>query len=70
MSGVSSIKVRADSITLHVGGNTVTINHTGVTINGMMIDVIGLAMLNMNAPMSTLSGDAMTVIEGGIVKVN
>ncbi len=69
--GMAMIDIqRGQSITLKVGANTVTINNTSITINGIMVDVVGLAMLNMNAPMSNLAGDATMIIKGGLVKVN
>jgi type VI secretion system secreted protein VgrG len=58
------------SITLKVGGNSVVIDPTGVTIKGIMITAQAQAQLSASAPMVSISGDAMTQIQGGIVMIN
>ena len=58
------------SITLKVGGNSVTISPTGVTIKGIMVDIEGQAMLTAKAPMAQVSGDGMLIVKGGIVMIN
>ncbi|MGH7024964.1 MAG: type VI secretion system Vgr family protein [Caulobacteraceae bacterium] len=53
---LGSVNVKAmQQIVLTVGQNSITIDQTGVTINGLMIDV---------------EGSAMTTIKGGIVMIN
>lgn len=58
------------SITLKVGGNSVVIDQTGVTIKGMMVNVQGNAMLDLKAPMTSVKGDGMLTLKGGITMVN
>ncbi len=58
------------SIELKVGSNSLKIDQTGVSIAGTMVKVAGQAMLDMKAPMSTLKGDGMLTLKGGIVMVN
>jgi type VI secretion system secreted protein VgrG len=60
----------AISITLKVGGNSVQIDQTGVTINGIMVKIEGQAQLQATAPMTQVNGDAMTQVKGGIVMIN
>ena len=68
---LGSVAVEAmQQIELKVGGNSVKIDQTGVTINGIMVKVQGQAMLQATAPMTQINGDAMTTVKGGIVMVN
>lgn len=58
------------SITLKVGGNSVKIDQTGVTIEGLMVNVNAKAMLEAKAPMSTVKGDALLILKGGLTMIN
>lgn len=58
------------SITLKVGGNSIKIDQTGVTIKGMMVKIEGTAMLEAKAPMSTVKGDGMLILKGGLTMIN
>jgi type VI secretion system secreted protein VgrG len=61
---LGSISMQAmQSITLTVGGNSITIDQSGITISGMMITISADTILQA-------SGDAMTQIQGGIVMIN
>ncbi|MGP8244876.1 MAG: type VI secretion system Vgr family protein [Bryobacteraceae bacterium] len=61
---LGSISMQAmQSITLTVGGNSITIDQTGITISGMMVTISADTILQA-------SGDAMTQIQGGIVMIN
>jgi type VI secretion system secreted protein VgrG len=51
------------SITLKVGGNSITIDQTGVTIKGILISVEGNAI-------TSIKGDAMLQMQGGITMIN
>lgn len=65
------IEVQAmQSITLTVGGNSIKIDQTGVAINGTMVKVAGTAMATLKAPMTTVSGDGMLTLKGGIMMLN
>ena len=57
-------------ITLKVGANSVTIDQTGIAINGLMVKASGKAMLDLKAPMSRLSGDGMLTLKGGLTMIN
>jgi type VI secretion system secreted protein VgrG len=57
-------------IELTVGGNSLKIDQTGVSITGTMVKIAGQAMLDMKAPMSTLKGDGMLTLKGGLVLIN
>ncbi|MGG5812352.1 type VI secretion system Vgr family protein [Falsiroseomonas sp. CW058] len=58
------------SITLKVGGNSVVIDQTGVTIKGIMVKAEGQAMIETKAPLAQHSGDGMVIIKGGLVMIN
>jgi type VI secretion system secreted protein VgrG len=58
------------SITLTVGSNSLTIDATGVAINGTMVKVAGTALATFKSPMTTVSGDGMLTLKGGIMMLN
>ncbi len=56
-------------IELKVGGNSIVIDQTGVTIKGIMVKVEGTAMAEVKSVM-TDEGSAMTMVKGGITMIN
>jgi type VI secretion system secreted protein VgrG len=60
----------AQSITLKVGANTIEIGPAGITIKGTMLTLKGTAMAEMGAPMTTVKGDGMLTLKGGITMIN
>lgn len=58
------------SITLKVGGNSITIDQTGITLKGIMIKIEANAMLNAKSPMTQVNGDGMLTLKGGITMIN
>jgi len=58
------------SIELKVGQSSVKIDQMGVTIKGGMIKIEGTIMLEAKAPMSTVKGDAMLTLKGGLTMIN
>jgi type VI secretion system secreted protein VgrG len=68
---VGSITMEAlQSITLKVGQSSVTLDQTGVTVKGMMISIAGQVQTEVKAVMTTVSGDAMLTLKGGITMIN
>lgn len=66
-----AMKVSAmTSIEMTVGSNSVKIDQSGVAISAMMIKLAGTTMLDMKAPMSSLKGDGMLTLKGGITMIN
>jgi type VI secretion system secreted protein VgrG len=51
------------SITLKVGQNSIKIDPPGVTI-------VGSVMVDMQAPMTKITGDGMLVCKGGMIMSN
>jgi type VI secretion system secreted protein VgrG len=65
-SSVDALK----SITLTVGQNSITIDQKGVTIKGLMVKIEGQVTVDVTAPMTTVKGDAMLVLKGGLTTIN
>jgi type VI secretion system secreted protein VgrG len=58
------------SITLKVGANSIVINQSGITLNGLMITIQGQVEVQVAAPMTTVTGSGMMKVTGGIVMIN
>jgi type VI secretion system secreted protein VgrG len=58
------------SITLKVGANKIVVDQSGITLDGIMIKLKGQAMIDSQAPMQKMNGDAMIMIKGGITMIN
>ncbi|WP_172327968.1 type VI secretion system Vgr family protein [Mangrovicoccus sp. HB161399] len=58
------------SIEMKVGPSSIKIDPTGVTIKGPMIKIEGTAMLEAKAPMSTVKGDGLLILKGGMTLIN
>jgi type VI secretion system secreted protein VgrG len=67
--GASSTEAM-QSIELKVGQNSIKIDQTGITLQGMMIKVQGQIQTQIQGLMVQVSGDAMTQIKGGITMIN
>ena len=59
-----------NTIELKVGQNSITINQSGITIKGIMVKIEGTAMLEAKAPMSTVKGDGLLILKGGLTMIN
>lgn len=57
-------------ITLTVGGSSITIDNSGITIEAPMINVNGQAMVTVKAPKSTVKADALLTLKGGLTMIN
>jgi len=68
-SGAISMQAMT-KISLTVGSNSVTIDQSGITLNGVMIKAQGQAMVQVQGPMVQVSADAMLMLKGGITMVN
>ncbi len=58
------------SIELKVGANSIKIDQTGITLKGLMIKIQGQAMTQVTSPMTTVKGDAMLMLKGGMIMMN
>lgn len=57
-------------IEMKVGQNSITIDQSGVTIKGLNIKIQGTAMFEAKSPMSTVKGDGMLILKGGMTMIN
>ena len=57
-------------IELKVGANSIKIDQTGVTIKGIMVKIEGTAMAQLKSPLTTVAGDGMLTVKGGITMIN
>jgi len=70
-ASLGTIKLDAmQGITLVCGQNKIEVTPQGITINGMQVSVSGVGTAEVKAPVLTLSGDGMTTVKGGMVKIN
>jgi type VI secretion system secreted protein VgrG len=60
----------AQKIELKVGGSTVTIDPVSVTIKATMLKFEATAMAEVKAPVTTVKGDAMLTLKGGMIMIN
>ena len=68
---MGSISMEAmQNITLKVGDNTITISQSGIEVKGMMVSVEGQVQTEVKAPMTTVNGDGMLTLKGGITMIN
>jgi type VI secretion system secreted protein VgrG len=58
------------SIELKVGSSSIKIDQTGVTIKGTLVKIEGTAMLEGKSPMTTVKGDGMLTLKGGVTMIN
>ena len=57
-------------IELKVGGTSLTIDPSGVSMKGPMVKLEGDCMAQVKAPITQIKGDAMVMIKGGITMIN
>jgi type VI secretion system secreted protein VgrG len=57
-------------IELKVGENSVKLDPSGVTINGIMVTMKGTGMATVQSPMTQVKGDGMLILKGGIMMLN
>jgi type VI secretion system secreted protein VgrG len=68
---LGKIEVEAmQSITLKVGQNSIKIDQMGVTIDGLMLEFKGQVTAELKSPLTTVNGDAMLTLKGGITMIN
>ena len=60
----------AQSIKLTVGGNSITIDQSGIKLDGMMVKITGQTMAQMASPLTTVKADGMLTLKGGVVMIN
>ncbi|MCA0872580.1 type VI secretion system tip protein VgrG [Seohaeicola saemankumensis] len=60
----------AIEILLKVGGSSIKIDNSGVTIKGPIIKIQADGMAEMKSPMTTVKGDGLLTLKGGLTLIN
>lgn len=60
----------AIEILLKVGGSSVKIDNSGVTIKGPLIKIQADGMAEVKSPVTTVKGDAVLTLKGGVTLIN
>ena len=58
------------SVTIKVGQSSISIDPSGITIAGTMIEIKGQAKVDVGSPMTTVKGDGMLTLKGGMTMIN
>ncbi len=66
----SSSTDAGQAIELVVGANSIKIDQSGITIKGIMITVEGTAKADLKSPMTSVQGDGMLKVAGGVLMIN
>ena len=70
-AGAGKIEIEAmQSIVLKVGGNTVTIDQKGFSVDALMVDIKGSVKAQVASPLTTVKADGMLTLKGGVVMLN
>lgn len=57
-------------IMLKVGGNSIKIDQSGITIKGIMVNIQGTATADIKSPLTTVKADAVLTLSGGVTMIN
>lgn len=57
-------------IKLTVGTSVITIKPDGISVAGVKIEIAGDATAEMKSAMTTVKGDAMLTLKGGMTMIN
>ncbi len=60
----------AQSIELKVGTSSLKLDPSGVQMKGAMIKIAGTGMAELKAPMTTVKGDGVLILKGGVTMIN
>ena len=58
------------SITIKVGGSSIALDATGIKIAATQIEVEGQGKVDVKSPMTTVKGDGMLILKGGMTMIN
>jgi type VI secretion system secreted protein VgrG len=60
----------ASSVTIKCGGTSIAMDATGIKVVGTMVEIEGQGTLEAKSPMTTVKGDGMLTLKGGITAIN
>lgn len=66
----STVKIDPTSITLTTGGSSIKMEPAKITIKAPQVAIEADATLDAKSPMTTVKGDAMLTLNGGLTKIN
>jgi len=67
----TTIEIEAGtSITLKVGSTTIKLDPTSIKLDGTMISATGKATADIKSPMTTVKGNGMLTLKGGLTLIN
>ncbi len=66
----NSLLEAGTSIELKVGGNSIKIEQSGITITATTVTIEGTGTLEAKSPATTVKGDGMLTLKGGVVMIN
>jgi type VI secretion system secreted protein VgrG len=70
-AGLGQVTYEAmQGIELKVGGNSIKIDQTGVTIKGLMISIEGQVQTELKGLLTTVNASAMLTVKGAITMIN
>jgi type VI secretion system secreted protein VgrG len=69
-SGTDILIKAGMSITLKVGGTSMKLDASGVTVKGPMLKLQANAMAEIKSPMTTVKGDGLLILKGGLTMIN
>ncbi|RYD65278.1 MAG: type VI secretion system tip protein VgrG [Sphingomonadales bacterium] len=69
-SGTTIMVEAQTSITFKVGKSTIVMNQQGITVNCIMLKQEASATADVKSPMTTVKGDAMLTLKGGMTMIN
>ncbi len=69
-AGKITIEAPAGGILLKCGSNTIEIAPSGITIKGLTVAIEGSSTLDAKSPMTTVKGDGMLTLKGGVTMIN
>lgn len=68
-SGKSTTEA-AQSIELKVGGNSIKIDQSGITIKGIKVEINGSAKTDVKGGLTTVQASGILTVQGALVKIN
>lgn len=57
-------------IELKVGANSIKIDQSGITLEGLLVKVTGKMMAEVSAPLTTVKADGVLTVKGGVTMIN
>lgn len=66
----STVKIEPAAITRKCGGSTIKVEPAGITLQGVQLKIQGNATVDIKAAMTSVGGDGMLKLKGGLTMIN